>query len=85
MRNWRPRAKRRISVAEPLEPSELLAEVHWLLDGYMHPLMIAQQLGKTVKAVYATAWREKDERVMSAFGSYQQVGAKPRKKKRAKV
>lgn len=67
-------------MAEPLSPKELLAEVRWLLEGHVHPLMISQVLGRTVKAIYEVAYREKDELVAQAFGR-QQGATKPKKKK----
>ncbi|WP_353809095.1 hypothetical protein [Agromyces sp. SYSU T00194] len=47
--------------------AELLDEVEWLLDGGVHPLMICQQLGRSVSAVHQAARRAGRDRVVVAF------------------
>lgn len=47
--------------------AELLEEVEWLLDGGVHPLMVAQMLGRTVSGIDRTARRLGNKRVSQVF------------------
>lgn len=37
--------------------AEVIAEVEWLLDGGMHPLYIAEAIGRTTHALNKLMWR----------------------------
>lgn len=46
---------------------EMLDEVHWLLDGGVHPLMVVQVLGKSAQAIEKAARTYGDRRIVAAF------------------
>ena len=66
----------------PLTGDELLSEVRWLLDGNMHPLEVANAVGKSPQTVYRAAWRAGDVRVSSVFAGHSKT-TKKRKKEMA--
>lgn len=49
---------------------EDLDEVEWLLDGAVHPLLVAQTIGRDAAAIYRTAKRHERDRVSTAFAPY---------------
>jgi hypothetical protein len=51
----------------PMTGAEVLDEVEWLLDGGMHPKVIAAQLGRKVTSIHKLAWKHGNERVHAAF------------------
>jgi hypothetical protein len=51
----------------PMTGTEVLDEVEWLLDGGMHPTVIAQQLGRKVGSIHKLAWQHGRDRVREAF------------------
>lgn len=46
---------------------ELLDEVNWLLDGGVHPLLIAQTLGKSCQSIDRAARVHGDQRIARLF------------------
>lgn len=50
--------------------AELLAEVEWLLDGGAHPLLVAQELHRTVASIEQTARRYGRKDLGNLFGMY---------------
>lgn len=48
---------------------EVLAETEWLLDGHMHPIMIAETLHRSVGSIAKMAWRVGNKRVFHEFGA----------------
>ena len=64
------RAPRRSPSRKPTDPAvgeELLAEVDWLLKGGVHPLLIADQLHRTVGAIEITARRHNRPDLQTLF------------------
>ena len=56
-----------------LTGSELLAEVEWLLDGGVHPLMVCQVLGRSAGSVEKAAYRLGRADVGRRFSSSQKL------------
>lgn len=52
---------------KPMSRAEVLVEVEWLLDGGVHPLLIAQTLGRSVGAIEKAARDLGNARVREAF------------------
>ena len=48
-----------------------MAEVEWLLDGGVHPLMVCQTLGRKAKSIYMAAKRAGNGRVAREFARYE--------------
>lgn len=50
-----------------------LDEIEWLLDGCVHPLLIAQTMRRGAAAIYRTAKRHDRVRVSDAFVAYSRL------------
>ena len=55
------------SVPPKMTGREVLAEVQWLLDGGVHPELIAQQLGRSVEAINRMARRHRQLEIARVF------------------
>jgi hypothetical protein len=60
------------TVAAPVKPTrmtgeEVLAEVEWLLDAGVHPLLIAQELHRTLSALEVMARRHGNDRIRTVY------------------
>lgn len=60
----------------PMTGEEVVAEAAWLLDGGVHPLLVAEQLGKKPTALYQAARRAGRADVMSAFAPWSDTHSK---------
>ena len=56
-----------------MKPAELLAEVEWLLDGGVHPLMVCQVMGRSAGSIEKAAYRHGRADIGSAFGRVQKL------------
>lgn len=52
-----------------MSAAEVVAEAEWLLDGGVHPLVIAEQLSYKPQSIARAAQRLRNRRVTHAFGS----------------
>lgn len=48
--------------------AEIIAEVEWLIEGGMHPLYIADALGRSEAALYKLCWRHGRNDLANLFG-----------------
>lgn len=55
-----------------LSGTELLDEVEWLLDGSMHPLLVAQELHRSVASIEKAARDHGRRDIASHFWAYLQ-------------
>lgn len=53
-----------------LTAAEITEEVEWLLDNGVHPLMICQQMGRSLSSVERAARRVNNRRIVAVFGKY---------------
>lgn len=53
-----------------LTAHEIVEEVEWLLDNGVHPLMICQQMGRSLSSVERAARRVNNRRIVAVFGKY---------------
>lgn len=47
---------------------EVIAEVEWLLDAGIHPLLISDILGRSESALYKLCWRHGRNDLANLFG-----------------
>lgn len=52
-----------------MSAAEVIAEAEWLLDGGVHPLVIAEQLSYKPQSIARAAQRLRNRRVIHAFAS----------------
>lgn len=63
--------ERRSPKSEPrMIGAELLAEVDWLLDGGVHPLMVAEELKRTPSLLEVTARRHGRPDLVAIFSPF---------------
>lgn len=51
-----------------MSSDEVIAEVEWLLNFGMHPLLIADVLGRTESSLYKLCWRRGRNDLANMFG-----------------
>lgn len=67
---WFPEPEQTVLPKRWVRGEEDLDEIEWLLDGDVHPLLVAQTIGRSAAAIYRTAKRHKRATVVAAFATY---------------